>query len=134
MVNLNSRGCKHPGCRLTPNFGLRGAGAVSCAKHKDAGMVNLVSKRCEADSCDRIPSYNWDAPGARAVFCNTHKAEGGRDGRTAGISHARHPNWPTPSGPLDIIDRCRTGCSALKRYGFWSGMPSLIGLCLGTTL
>jgi len=96
MVNLNSKGCKQPGCRLTPNFGPRGAGAapVSCAKHKDAGMVNLVSKRCESDACDRIPSYNWDAPGARAVFCNTHKAEGGRDGRNRPLTEL----FATPCG------------------------------------
>lgn len=77
MINLNSPRCRGPECKLTPYFGQRGSTPAFCAKHKEAGMVNLVSKRCKEESCDRIPSYNVDAVGAKAIYCNTHKAEGG---------------------------------------------------------
>lgn len=75
MVNLNSA-CRQPDCYLTPGFGVRGSPATYCSKHKKANMINVISKRCENESCDRIPSYNFDAAGAKAIFCNTHKTEG----------------------------------------------------------
>lgn len=80
MINLNSPRCRGAECNLTPYFGQRGSTPAFCAKHKEADMVNLISKRCEEESCDRIPSYNFDAVGAKAIYCNTHKAEGGGSG------------------------------------------------------
>lgn len=77
MINLNTPRCRGPECYLTPYFGLPGATPTYCSKHKQEGMINLISKRCEDESCDRIPSYNYDMVGAKAVYCNAHKAEGG---------------------------------------------------------
>ena len=28
-----------------------------CSKHKEPNMVNVKSKRCERDRCNKIPSY-----------------------------------------------------------------------------
>lgn len=77
MINLNTPRCRGPECYLTPYFGLRGATPTYCSKHKQESMINVISKRCEDESCDRIPSYNYDMVGAKAVYCNAHKAEGG---------------------------------------------------------
>lgn len=57
-------------------------------------MVNLISKRCEEEACDRIPSYNFDAVGAKAIYCNTHKAEGGVWG---GVGLHRSVHTPSSS-------------------------------------
>lgn len=76
MINLNSPRCLSPDCNLTPNFGVRGTTATCCSKHKKPNMVNVISKRCENETCDRIPSYNHDAVGAKAIYCKTHKAKG----------------------------------------------------------
>lgn len=76
MNNLNTSRCRGPECYLTPYFGLSGATPTYCSKHKQEGMINVISKRCEDESCDRIPSYNYDMVGAKAVYCNAHKAEG----------------------------------------------------------
>ncbi|CAM9717703.1 unnamed protein product [Hapterophycus canaliculatus] len=79
MINLNTPRCLGPECNLTPYFGARGTAATYCSKHKKTNMINVISKRCEAESCDRIPSYNFDALGAKAIYCNTHKAQGVKD-------------------------------------------------------
>ena len=46
---------------------------VRCGKHKLAGMVDLKSRRCEAQGCYRQPLYSSDGK-VPARFCSAHKS------------------------------------------------------------
>ena len=43
-----------------------------CMEHKDIGMVDVRSKRCEM--CTKRPSFNME--GEKARFCGDHKEDG----------------------------------------------------------
>lgn len=53
------RCCRHS---LQPRF---------CAAHKDEGMVDVVSRRCEEPECRRRPLYGHE--GEKGRFCSYHK-------------------------------------------------------------
>ena len=57
-----------------PNFGPPGGRKMRCATHREAGHVNLVSKRCAHDGCNKHPSFGTRATGA--LFCGRHKRPG----------------------------------------------------------
>lgn len=107
MINLNIVHCHAPGgCKLTPGFAMRGNPPTFCARHKGEGMVNVVSKRCQDDECDRIPSYGWDVDGAKAAFCATHKEEGMvnvRHPRCAEDGCRRQPGFGKAGGKLAVF-------------------------------
>ncbi|CAM9772638.1 unnamed protein product, partial [Ectocarpus fasciculatus] len=42
-----------------------------CAAHKDVGMVDVVSRRCEETDCRRRPLYGHE--GEKGRFCSYHK-------------------------------------------------------------
>ena len=47
---------------------MSGGPATRCASHKEPGMVNVVSKRCEyPGGCDKLP--NFGNPGGPATRC-----------------------------------------------------------------
>lgn len=104
MVNLNlARRCHQEGCRRVPNFAMSGQAPTSCGSHRSQGMINVVSKRCEVGSCDRIPSYNFDQPGAKAAFCSQHKANGMVNVRHQRCSHPgciRQPSFGAVGGKV----------------------------------
>jgi hypothetical protein len=51
------------------NFGL--GRAMHCAKHKRAGEVDVVTRRCTRSGCFRTAIFGL--PGRRAIHCSEHK-------------------------------------------------------------
>lgn len=47
-------------CGITACYGFEGEKPQTCVKHKEDGMINVVSPRCKNDGCDTIvnPKYN----------------------------------------------------------------------------
>ena len=81
MVNVQSKRCGTPGCpKLQPKFGHPGGRPLHCGLHAAPGMVDVVSKRCEAAGCGKTPSYG--PPGGRRTYCATHAEKGMVDART----------------------------------------------------
>ena len=79
--DVKHRKCDSPApnlCDRIPNFGFPGAGARRCAGHMEQGMVNVVSPRCDAPGCTKIPSFG-PAVGDRATKCATHAPPHWRD-------------------------------------------------------
>jgi hypothetical protein len=76
MVNVKSKTCIHPGCKVRPNYNNDGeTKALYCTTHKLEGMVNVKSKTCIHPLCKVIPVYNNDGETKR-LYCATHKLEG----------------------------------------------------------
>ncbi len=67
--------CREADCQRIPSYGHPGEKAACCAKHKLAGMVNVVSKKCAAPGCLKGPSYG-DPGSKKPVFCSGHRAPG----------------------------------------------------------
>ena len=61
-------------CLTRPIFGPRGGRKVRCATHREVGHVNLASRRCARDGCDKLPSFGTKATGA--LYCVRHKRVG----------------------------------------------------------
>ena len=79
MVNVKDKLCDQPpgDCLKHPSYGHPGnpKGASRCSAHKEDGMVDLVTKRCNfPGGCDTMPSYGL--PGTRAIRCQAHKEPG----------------------------------------------------------
>lgn len=62
-------------CGKRASFNIRGEKVgLFCATHKEVDMVDVVSKKCEADGCYRSPIYNIRGSTIRR-FCKDHKGE-----------------------------------------------------------
>ena len=48
-----------------------GEKAQFCSSHKKPGMVDVHNKRCEAENCQKHPTYGL--VNGRARFCTKHK-------------------------------------------------------------
>eukprot|EP00903_Cladosiphon_okamuranus_P020509 g18827.t1 len=74
-------------CTRRPTFGLPGDRRASrCASHKLEGHVDITSRKCESEGCNRIPSFRFQPAGGkkggkkgRVRFCAQHKQEGMQD-------------------------------------------------------
>jgi hypothetical protein len=64
-------GCSVEGCRKIPSFGYEGERATRCARHRQEGMENVLSRRCEAEGCRTQPSFGYE--GERASRCFHHR-------------------------------------------------------------
>jgi hypothetical protein len=76
MVNVISKTCIHPNCRVQPFYNVAGESkALYCATHKLDGMVNIKDKTCIYPNCKTRPIYNvrGETP---ALYCATHKLDG----------------------------------------------------------
>ena len=73
------RQCIHPGCETRSAYGKAGTkNAKYCNAHKEAGYVDVVSKRCMHPGCEKIPAYG--KPGSKdAKYCAPHKQAGDVD-------------------------------------------------------
>ena len=47
MVDVVSRRCKSPTCMRRPLYAMTGQHAVFCRIHKEPGMKDVVSRRCD---------------------------------------------------------------------------------------
>lgn len=75
-VVRGKRRCDHQnGCVTRPSYGFRGEGASRCSPHKEPGMENVVSERCDHPGCKKQPVFGL--PGdATATRCDVHKEPG----------------------------------------------------------
>ena len=76
MVDLSSRVlCKEEGCKLRPNYGVKGTkNVLYCVTHKKDGMVDVSSKICKHDDCETRAHYG--KPGLSATKCLKHRESG----------------------------------------------------------
>ena len=76
MVNVKSKTCIHPGCKIIPNYNKEGEDkALYCDKHKEPGMVNVKNKTCIHPGCKTQPNYNKEGED-KALYCSIHKEPG----------------------------------------------------------
>jgi len=66
--------CEECGIRAIFNFEEFSFG-IRCVKHKEIGMINVISKTCEHEGCKTQPIYNNEGE-LKARFCNEHKEIG----------------------------------------------------------
>lgn len=53
MVN-----CSYDECDKRASFNIKGGKPLWCFKHKTTDMVNVKTKKCIGENCEKIPSYN----------------------------------------------------------------------------
>ena len=67
MVNVISKTCVHPNCKVIPAYNKEGqTKAIYCSAHKSEGMVNVISKTCKNDWCLTLVSKKYDG---YCLFC-----------------------------------------------------------------
>ncbi|CAM9180175.1 unnamed protein product [Ectocarpus fasciculatus] len=61
-------------CNRSSSFGFKGGKRISCAQHKQKGMINLNTPRCRGPECYLTPYFGLR--GATPTYCSKHKQEG----------------------------------------------------------
>jgi hypothetical protein len=75
MVNVISRLCQHSSlCFTQASFGYNRGKPMYCKTHKQADMINVISKRCEHEFCFTVPSFGFER--GNALRCGTHRLSG----------------------------------------------------------
>ena len=76
LVNLRKTTSEIEGCWKHASFNKPGAlTAIRCGDHKESGMVDVVSKKCQFEGCGKQLLFN--KPGAlTAIRCGGHKKPG----------------------------------------------------------
>lgn len=139
--------CKSPSCNTRASFDMEGElQARYCTAHKQPGMVDVVSLRCEFNRCLKRPVYNV-AGAPRARFCMSHQLPDmvnvvsprceqdgcltipsyGVDGSKKGIFCAAH-KLP---GMVDVTSvRCKSfGCTKRASYNIRGARKALFCSC-----
>jgi hypothetical protein len=76
MVNVISKTCIHPDCKIRPVFNKEGeTKPLYCSAHKLHGMVNVKDKTCIHPDCKIIPAFNKEGE-TTALYCSAHKLDG----------------------------------------------------------
>lgn len=58
MVTVKEKRCAKENCRKRALFGLQDTGIpIYCSEHAYEGLVDVLTKKCEADSCRTEPQY-----------------------------------------------------------------------------
>ena len=66
--------CKVEGCnKRNACFGVKGTKDKYCKTHKTSEMTNLVSKKCNINSCEKTPRYGLT--GGKPTVCGQHKTD-----------------------------------------------------------
>eukprot|EP00903_Cladosiphon_okamuranus_P020070 g18436.t1 len=102
MIDTRHPVCKGERCTRQPSFGTEGDRRASyCARHREPGMVNVTSRRCQMLDCVRHPNFGehrhmgmvdvvsrrcrnpfcvrrplYNLGGLRPVWCSRHKLPG----------------------------------------------------------
>ena len=64
--------CKTEGCiKRNASFALKGTNDKYCLIHKTSEMINVVSKKCNNNSCEKTPRYGL--AGGKPTVCGQHK-------------------------------------------------------------
>jgi hypothetical protein len=75
MVNVISKLCEITNCGKRANFGWLSKGAVTCATHKQNGMIYNPNRRCITIKCKELGAY--EANGCR--YCEKHMPENSKN-------------------------------------------------------
>ena len=124
-------------CDKRPFFNFPGnKRGLLCADHKEPGMVNVMSLKCEHENCQTQPCFNFPTE-LFCRFCASHKEAGmvnlrerpcEHDGcmkkpcrNFPGETRGRFCNDHELEGMMDVLcDRCtREGCGARANYNIW---------------
>ena len=65
--------CDYGNCQKRCSFGYNGGRPTRCAKHREANMQNLLSRKCDHPDCSITPSFGLE--GERPTRCKAHKEE-----------------------------------------------------------
>jgi EsV-1-7 cysteine-rich motif len=69
--------CAIEGCETHSVFNFLGEKTgLRCSKHKLAGMIDVVNKKCAYDGgCSKQPTFNFKEK-TTGLYCSIHKHEG----------------------------------------------------------
>ena len=134
--------CTH--CDKNPCFNFPGnKRGVLCADHKEPGMVNVKSLKCEHENCMTQPCFNFQGQ-LFGRFCATHRLEGMVNLRERPCEHegcAKKPSYNVPGetrgsfcrghaleGMIDVLcDKCTVeGCGARAIYNVWPNKKGIL--------
>jgi hypothetical protein len=76
MINYQKKKeCKVDNCTFIPSYNFSDKkNGVYCSIHKLKGMVNVISKRCFHENCNKRPSFNFE--NEVPIYCYDHKLDG----------------------------------------------------------
>lgn len=98
-------------CNKSAAFGVVGGPPLFCKTHKETGMFNVVSKRCEYSGCSKInPAF--DFKGGKGRFCRVHKEAEMINVKSKCCEH------PECNKPI-IYSKSITSASSLRVSPFW---------------
>ncbi|CAN0050288.1 unnamed protein product [Sphacelaria rigidula] len=91
MVNVVNKRCGHEGCSKRPSYGAVGSRHREfCAQHAGAGMVNVISKKC--DQKDPLNHIMRDLEGTSKMnSCREHAVEMGAMPNMSAFGHEASP-------------------------------------------
>ncbi|CAM9526826.1 unnamed protein product, partial [Discosporangium mesarthrocarpum] len=61
-------------CSRLASYAMPGDKARLCGEHKEPGMVQVRTRKCKHESCDKIPSFGYE--GNSRDYCKLHSKEG----------------------------------------------------------
>lgn len=127
--------CADMGCHRSAYFNVEGSmSGMYCAKHKVAGMVDVLNPRCQANGCKKRQVYNVKGA-ARGLFCGDHKKPGMVNVASPRCQHdkcgtianfntvgAKGVRFCSAHAVLGMVDRyskrCEeSGCNVFANYG-----------------
>ena len=85
--------CFEPTCNTIPSYNEEGEPPKYCGIHKLENMVNVVSKRCFQDNCDKQPIYNYQYEKV-AKYCSEHKLENMENVKSKRCIHPNCKKYP----------------------------------------
>ena len=66
--------CNNKDCKKIAYFNIIGGKGKWCSAHKEPGMIDVKSKKCEHNGCGKNPNYN--IPSGKPKYCSEHKLPG----------------------------------------------------------
>ena len=94
----NAHQCETPECYRMANYGSRKDGKVrQCKLHKELGMFNLCVRRCDAEGCEKFPSWGYE--GHKVTRCRAHAAPDMKDRKKRCVSCVKIATWGFPESP-----------------------------------
>ena len=84
--------CQH--CPKQPSFNYEGESPKYCAEHKEEGMGDVRSKRCQHKGCLTHPNFNYEGE-TTPKYCAEHKEEGMINVKHKNCQHERCKTRPS---------------------------------------
>lgn len=126
--------CEFPDCKVRANFNFPTETlALYCSKHKEEGMINIISKRCAHTRCMKQPTFNFPTK-KNVLYCVKHKKEGMVDiksKRCTQIGCAKQPafnypnekpglycNYHKKEGMINVISKRCLQCNTRPSFNF----------------